>query len=116
MVGHLGELLAELVGEGLLVPGVGAHLVGLVHDDEVPPRAEQAVSGVLDSRDPRDGRDDLVAVLPGVLAVVGPQYVAADDFEVLAELVLQLALPLKREVGRGDDQRAVRRALGPSAP
>ena len=112
VVGHLGELLAELVGEGLLVPGVGGHLVGLVHDDEVPTRAEQAVAGVLDAGDPRDRRDDLVAFLPGVLAVVGPEDVAADDFEVLAELVLQLALPLKGEVGGRDDEGALHESPG----
>ena len=107
MVGHLGELLAELVGERFLVPGVGGHLVGLVHDDEVPTRAEQAVPGVLNPRDPRNRRDDLVTFLPGVLAVIGPEDVAPDDFKVLAELVLQLALPLKGEVRRRDDEGAL---------
>ena len=34
------------------------------------------------------------------------QHVAADHVELLAELVLHLALPLEREVGRRDDQRA----------
>ena len=57
--------------------------------------AEQALLGVLDPRDPGDRRDDLVLVLPGVLAVVGAEDVAADDLELLAELVLQLALPLE---------------------
>ena len=112
VVGHLGELLAELVGEGLLVAGVGAHLVGLVHDDEVPAGAEQAFVGVFDPGDPGDRRDDLVVVLPGVLAVVGAEDVAADDLEVLAELVLHLALPLEREVGRRDDERALDQPAG----
>ena len=86
--------------------------MGLVDDDEVPARAEQALPGVLDARDPRDRRDDLVAFLPGVLAVVGAEHVAADDLEVLAELVLQLALPLEGEVRRRDDQRALDQAAG----
>ena len=100
MVGHLREGFAEAIGVGLLVVGVGTHLVGLVDDHEVPARAEQAFLGVFDERDPGDRRDDLVAVLPGVLAVVRAQDVAADDLEVLAELVLQFPLPLKREVRR----------------
>ena len=95
---------------------VGAHLVGLVDDDEVPVAAQQALAGVLDARDPGDRGDDLVPLLPGVLAVVGPQHVAADDLEVLAELVLQLPLPLEGEVGRRDDQRALRPGPGPSVP
>ena len=106
----LRQRLAELVGEGLLVVGVGAHLVGLVDDDEVPVGAEQALLGVLDARDPGDRGDDLVALLPGVLAVVGAEHVAADDLEVLAELVLQLALPLEGQVGRRDDERALDQA------
>ncbi len=86
--------------------------MGLVHDDEVPPRPEQALAGVLDDRHPRDRRDDLVAFLPRVLAVVGPEHVAANDVELLAELVRQFALPLEREVGRRDDQHTAHQAAG----
>ncbi len=82
----------------------------LVHDDEVPVAAQQAFVGVLDARDPGDGGDDLVLLLPGVRAVVGAQDVAADDLEVLAELVLHFALPLEGEVGRRDDERALDQA------
>ncbi len=76
----------------------------LVDDDEVPVRAEQALLGVLDARDPGDRRDDLIAVLPRVVPVVCAKRLAADDLEALAELVLELALPLECEVRRGDDQ------------
>ena len=55
--------------------------------------------------DPGDRRDDLIAVLPGVVSVVGAERLAADDLEALAELVLEFTLPLEGEVGRGDDQR-----------
>jgi hypothetical protein len=48
--------------------------------------------------------------LPGAVAVVGTQHVGADYFEVLPELVPQLALPLERWVGRRDDQRALGQA------
>ena len=112
VVGHPGERLTQPVGVGLAVLAGGAHLVGLVHDDEIPARAEQAFAGILDERDPRDGGDDLVAFLPGVLAVVGPQHVAPDDVEFLAELVGQFALPLEGEVRRGHDQRAADQAAG----
>ena len=107
VVGHLGEMLTELIGQRLLVRTVGAHLVGLVHDDEVPVAAQQALAGILDAGDPGDGGHHLVAFLPGVHAVVGTQGVAADDLELLAELVAQLALPLKGQVGRGNDQDAL---------
>ena len=110
VVGHRRERLAELVGERLLVGAVGAHLVRFVDDDEIPVAAEQAFLGVLDARDPGDRRDDLVLVLPGIRAVVGAQHVAADDLEVLAELVLHFALPLEGEIGRRDDQRALDQA------
>ena len=110
VIGHCRQRLAELVGERLLVAAGGAHLVRLVHDDEVPVAAEQAFLGVLDARDPGDRGDDLVLVLPGVRAVVGAEDVAADDFEVLAELVLHLALPLEGEVGRRDDEGALHQA------
>ena len=112
VVGHVRERLAESIGQRLPVVGVGTHLVGLVHDDEVPVRAEQALLGVFDARDPGDRRDDLVAVLPGVLAVGVAQGLPADDLEALAELVLQLPLPLEREVRRSDDQRAPDQAPG----
>ena len=105
MVGHAGEGLAEAVSERLAVVGVGAHLVRLVDDDQVPVRAEQALLGVLDARDPGDRRDDLIAVLPGVVSIVCAKRLAPDDLEALAELVLEFTLPLERQVRRGDDQR-----------
>ena len=77
----------------------------LVDDDQVPVRTEQALLGVLDTRDPGDRRDDLIAVLPRVVSVVRAERLAADDLEALAELVLEFTLPLEREVRRSDDQR-----------
>jgi len=56
---------------------------------------------------PGDGGHHLVALLPGVHAVVSAQRIAADDLELLAELVAQLALPLEGQIGRGDDQDAL---------
>ena len=106
VVGHRGERLAELVGEGLVVRTGRTHFVGLVHDDQVPVAAEQTVRGVRDARDPRYRRDDLVLLLPGVHPVVGPEHVTPDDLECFPELILQFALPLEGQVRRRDDQRA----------
>ncbi|HEV3257947.1 MAG TPA: hypothetical protein VG013_13760 [Gemmataceae bacterium] len=110
VVGPLCEFLAQLVSKRLLVPAGGAHLVRLIHDDEVPLAAQQAVLGVLDARDPGDRGDDLVPLLPRVHTVVGTQHVGANDLEALAELVFQLALPLEGQVGGGDDQGAPHQA------
>jgi len=110
VVRHRRQGLAELVGERLLVGAVGGHLVRLVDDHQVPAAAKEAFLGVFDPRDPGDRCDDLVLLLPRVLAVVGAQYVAANDLERLAEFVLQLALPLEAEVGGPDDQRTLRQA------
>lgn len=68
--------------------------------------AEETLLCILNARDPRNRGDELVFVLPRIGTVVGPQDVAADDFEVLPKLVLHLALPLERETGWGDDQGA----------
>jgi len=59
---------------------------------------------------PGDGGHHLVALLPGVHAVVRAKGVAADDLELLAELVAQLALPLEGQIGGGDDQDALDQA------
>lgn len=39
MVGHLGQVLPELIGQRLLVRTIGAHLVGLIDDDDGLARA-----------------------------------------------------------------------------
>ena len=112
MVGHLRQGLAQAVGVGLVFLAPGAHLVGFVHDDQVPAGAEEAFAGVFDERDPGDGGDGLVVVLPGILAVVGPQQSARDDLELLAELVGHFPLPLEGQVRRGDDQRPLDQPSG----
>ena len=104
MIRPLRERLAKLEGERLLVLAVGAHLVGLVDDDEVPVRPEEALLRVLDAGDPRDGGHHLVLLEPGILAVLAPKHLPAHDVERLTELVLHLALPLECEVCRSDDE------------
>jgi hypothetical protein len=87
VVGHLRQVLAQAVGVGLVVFATGAHLVSLVDDGQIPAGPQQAFAGVFDHRHPGNRGNDLVALLPRVLAVVGSQNVAADDVESLAELV-----------------------------
>ena len=112
MVGHLRQGRAQTVGIGLVLFAPGAHLVGLVHDHQIPTGPEEAFSGIFDERYPRDGGDGLVVVLPRVLAVVGPQQAARDDLELLAELVGHFPLPLEGQVRRGDDQRPLDQPSG----
>jgi hypothetical protein len=66
VVGHRGQGFTQAVSEGLLIGTVGAHLVRFVYNDEVPVAAQEAVLGIVDAGDPRDGGDDLVLLLPGV--------------------------------------------------
>ena len=72
VVGEPRQRFAKLVGQRLLVLAVRAHLVGLVHDHEIPVATQQAVFGVLDAGHPRHGRDRLILLLPRVAAVIGP--------------------------------------------
>ena len=83
----------------------GAELVGLVDDDEVPPRRLQPVD-VLVLFEQVDAADDQVLLGEGVAG--GAQDLpAADAGEVQPELVAQLILPLHVEGGRHDDQAAL---------
>src|SRR5260370_25751005 len=99
VVGHLRQRLAKLVGKRFLISAYRAHLVSFIHDEEVPMASQQTFLRVLDARDPRNGRDDLILILPRIRTVIGSEYIAADDLEILAELILHLTLPLKRKTG-----------------
>jgi len=63
----------------------------------------QAFKCIIDTGNPRNGCNELVAVLPRIGAVVCSEHITPDDFKILPELVLKLALPLKAEVCRGHD-------------
>ena len=52
MIGHAGKGFAELIGKGLSFPAVGAHLVCLIHNDQIPAASEKTVLCILDTRDP----------------------------------------------------------------
>ena len=104
MIGHPRQGFAQPIGEGLLVVAVGAHLVGLIDDDEIPLAPQQRFLGVFYPRNPGNRSDDLVLFLPGIHPVIGAEHVATDDLEALAELVFELPLPLEGEVGRRHDK------------
>ena len=107
MVGHLGERFTKSIGIRLVVLRPGTHLVRFVDDHQIPTRPQQAFASVLDDGHPRYGRDDLVVFLPRILAIVSAECGPTDDVKLLAELVRHFTLPLKREVGRRDDQHAL---------
>ena len=76
--------------------------MGLVHDNEVPCRLAQAGKDVL-SLCKVEGGDNLPFLPPRIRGVLTPEFPSPEYGEVLAELVLQLPLPLKCEVrGRYD--------------
>ena len=106
---HLADLVPlRLVDLGplLALVGVGAHLVRLVHDDEVP---LGAVSVALTSSCLRKSMDVIArgSLLPDVLAPVGADHVAVDEAEGGGELLLHLPLPLVLEVAGRDDEDAL---------
>ena len=113
VVGVRGQFLGDLVALGLLglvaapgaALGVGAALVGLVDDHEVPPFAPSPLAdpillGVI------EGRDDVRGPVPGVdeLLLVDRR---EDDVEGLAEPAEQLVLPLDGERRGAEDEDAI---------
>jgi hypothetical protein len=62
-------------------------------------------------RNPGDRCDDLILLLPRVLAVIGAEHIAGDHLEERSELFLQLALAPKAEVRQSDDQRALHKGI-----
>ena len=105
MIGALGQGLAKLKGQRLLLVAIGAHLVRLIHNDQIPVRSKQALFGVIHARDPGHRCHDLVLVLPRILTVLRAQRLAPHYLEVLTELVSHFSLPLERQVGGCDDER-----------
>src|ERR1700691_447878 len=104
MIRHLRESLAELKGERFLVRAISTHLVGFVHDNEVPATSQEGFLRVIDARNPRDGSDDLVFLLPRIHSVICTEHITADHLKTLAELVLESPLPLEGKVGWRDDK------------
>ena len=96
VIRHLRKRLAKLVRQGFFVGAISAHLVRLIDDDEIPMAAKQRLLGVFDAGHPGHRSNELVLILPRVAAVIGAQHIATDNFEVLAKLVFELPLPLKR--------------------
>ena len=83
--------------------------MGLVHDHQVPAHLPQARQDLLALGEVERGHHRRL-LHPLVHAELGPQLAALQHHERLVELLLQLALPLEREVRRGDDQDALGKA------
>ena len=112
MVGHGRKRLAQLVSQSLPVVGIRAHLVGLIDNHQVPPGTHQAFPRIFNPGYPGYGCDNLMPFLPRILSIIRPQYIAADHFEVLAELVFQFPLPLEGQIGGRDNQNTLYQAPG----
>jgi hypothetical protein len=109
VAGLLAEELAEAVAGGvfdLIGVDAGAHLVGLIDDDEVPivGGAEQLEVGILLQE--VDPADDEVTLGEGVAAGRGLDFGPADELKPEVELFGQLIQPLFAEVSRADDEAA----------
>src|SRR5215510_2913693 len=113
VVGHHCQPLSELVAPGLLdlvtpaarALGVGAALVGLVDDHEIPALLPDALPhvfllGIVKRRD--DVRLALPEVQQLLLVVAG-----MNDLEALAEESQKLILPLDGQWCRYDDEHAL---------
>ena len=87
----------------LVAVSEGAHLVRLVHDDQVEMGGGQGGQDVIPLGKIERG-DDLGLPAPDVLAVEGVQQAAFDHQEVLLEAFDQLPAPLVLEVAWGDDE------------
>ena len=115
VVGMIPEELAQLVPLGLVDLAavlVGGHLVGFVHDHQVPMHVPHQVEDVVLPSQEVDGRDALRVIFPDVLAVGGADGGPVDHGEGLAELVVEFTPPLVGEVGGRDDERPLDQGPG----
>ncbi len=106
------ERLAQAVETGLAgllrarALAVGRHLVGLVHDHQVPVGLLECVEHGVACR-PVDRGDAPIGLGPGVAPEVGLEHALIDDPEILRELLGELLLPLTSDQGRDHDEDAV---------
>src|ERR1035437_9222678 len=63
VVRHGRQRLTQLIGKRFLVRAIGGHLVSLVDNHEIPTASEQTFLCVFDTRNPRNGCDNLVFFL-----------------------------------------------------
>ena len=112
VVRRVAQQLAQLVALALVRLVARRHAVGLVHDDKVPVRLPQARQHVVPLRQVQR-RDHPRVLHPLVDAELLAQVAPLQDLERLVELLLQLALPLEREVRRDHDQDALGEAPQP---
>lgn len=112
MVGTPGEDLTHLVSLRLVdfqplprLVGRGGHLVGLIHDHQVPlARAQGGTNVVL--LDEVHRRDGLRELLPHVFTPRRPHDVPIHKAEVYTKLLLHLPLPLVLQMTGGHDQHS----------
>ena len=106
VVGRIPQQLAQLVALALVRLVARRHPMGLVHDDQIPVHLSQAGQDLLALRQIQR-RHHLRLLHPLVHAELRSQLAPLQHDERLVELLLQLALPLEREVRRRDDQDAL---------
>ncbi len=105
MISHLGKLLPNLVGQGLVVIGGCTHFVSLINDDQIPAiRFQETLLCTLDAGDPRERGHHLILLVPWIRTIRCPENLSPDNMEVLPELLLHFPLPLEGKVRRGDDE------------
>ena len=110
MAGEGAHDLAELVALGLLehvAEVVRGHLVGLVHDDEVPVGVLQLGDDVVVPREVVEPGDHQVLLGERVPAAGALDRLARHDLEVQAELVREFVLPLLDQGTGADDEAAL---------
>ena len=97
------QQLAEFVALALVRLVARRHPVRLVHDDQVPVHLPQSRQDLVPLGQIQRG-DHLRLLHPLVHAELRAELASLQHDERLVELLLQLALPLEREVRRRDDQ------------
>ena len=103
------QQLAELETRGfvdLAAEVAGRHLVGFVHDDQVPLGLGQQLLVILVARKLVEPRDQAVLLTEVVAALTLLLLFAAEQFEIEAELFTQFVLPLFGQGAGRDDQHA----------
>src|SRR5204863_8567656 len=105
MIGAVAEKLAEPVAHALMALVGGGHVVGLVDDHEVPLHLSQTWKDLCPLGEIERG-DYPLLLDPLVHAELVADVSAFEHKEFLVELLVKLALPLKGEIRRHDDEDA----------
>ncbi len=109
VVRGVAQEFAQLVAQALVACVGRRHAVRFVNDDQVPTDLPQARQDLLPLGE-IERRDDPLLLEPLVDSELISDVVTLEDEELFVELLLQLALPLKSEVGRARDEDAFHQA------